>query len=179
MTSAADFVESLKRSVSTAGTFSTNFPDTTDDDLVGVFLDGMAEAQMDGFFKNPIINYDQNGNITPDISNAQAALVVIYAQCRMIRAELLNRVNKTHYKAGPVEADSEQSSTILTTILKEAEERKKLILQRAISAGASSAFVMADAYFIKAVGSYPGGEYGYFSSGDIDRAYDYNNPYGF
>lgn len=177
MTDAADFVESLKRSVATAGTFSTNFPDTTDDDLVGVFLDGLAEAQMDGFFINPIVTYDQNGILTPDITNPQAALVVIYAQCRMIRAELLNRVNKTHYKAGSVEATSEQSSNVLTMILKDAEERKKALLLRAQVSGASSAFVMADAYFIKAVGYYPGGEY-YAYGADADRAYDYHDPFG-
>lgn len=177
MTDAADFVDSLKRSVSTAGTFSANFPDTTDDDLVGVFLDGLAEAQMDGFFTKPSVSYTQGGLITPDITNAQAALVVVYAQCRMIRAELLNRVNKTSYKAGSVEAVSEQSSTILTTILKEGEDRKAAILKRAISAGASQAFTMADAYFIKAVGSYPGGEYYYYGA-DYDRAYDYHDPYG-
>lgn len=178
MTDAADFVDSLKRSVATAGTFAAEFPNTTDDDLIGVFLDGLAEAQLDGFFIRPdVTTYTVDGVLTPNITNAQAALIIIYAQCRMIRAELLNRINKTTYKAGPVEAIQEQSSTILTTILKEAEDRKLAIIKRSLVIGASAAFTMADAYFIKAVGSYPGGEF-YAYGQDVDRAYDYHSPYG-
>jgi hypothetical protein len=72
-----DNVESLKRVVATPGTFDTLFPDTTDQDLVGTLLDGIAQAQLDGLLAS--YTYDDTGTVTPDLSAPQSALVILYA----------------------------------------------------------------------------------------------------
>jgi hypothetical protein len=177
-TDLSDWTDSLRRMVATPGTFATVFPNTSDDDLVGSLMDGMAEAQMDGFFINPtLFSYDpDSGIVTPALTPPQISLIVLYAGSRIIRAELMARNTTFRAKAGPVEFETQQGSNVLTTILKDLEQRKIDILKLFRNFGAGMAFSMADAYFIKATGYYPGFDFSY--SDDIDRAYDYHDPYG-
>ncbi len=179
MSNLADSVEALKRYVAVPGTFADFFTETTDDDLVGSLLDGFAECQLDGFFVRPPVLATDDGAITPSLSRGQTALVVLYAATRIIQTQLLNLKNRTRYEAKGLVYEVEQSANVLTTLLKQLNDRKALIIQRQTLAGASAAFTMADGYFVKAVG-YPNYGGTPFQGQDVDRAYDYsNNPYGF
>lgn len=176
MTDLSDFTDSLRRMVATPGTFDTVFPNTTDEDLVGSLVDGLAEAQLDGFFIKPTMyDYDSDGIVTPDLTQAQLALIVIYAGSRIIQAEILARNTLFRAKAGPVEFETQQSANALTTILKDLEDRKKAILALFQNYGAGSAFTMADSYFIKATGYYPGMDFSFGE--DFNRSFP-DNPYG-
>lgn len=187
MTALGDWVESLKRYLATPGTFATQFPDTTDDDLAGALADGFAECQMDGYFirssatilggagQTYTLDVD-NQAVTPDLVPGQMALVVLYAATTAVRAQLLNLQNKQKYSARGADYETEQSSNVLTAMFKDLSNRKQTILQRAISTNAGIAFAMADSYFIKAVGVYPGLESVYYGQ-DVDRAYDYHDPF--
>lgn len=176
-----DWVESLKRYVAVPGDFDTYFPDTTDDDLVGSLLDGFGEAQLDGFFLagtgSPGWTATDAGIVTPDLTRGEMALIVLYASTRIVQTQLLNLKNRQRYEAKGALFETEQASNVLTTLLKQFNDRKTEIIQRLRTVLASSAFDMADSYFIKAVGPFPGTEM-YYYGGDIDRAYDYHNPFG-
>lgn len=166
-----DWVESLKRAVAPPGQFDTYFPDTTDDDLLGSMLDAYGECQLDGFFTSGWDLTDA-GIITPDIGRGQAALLVIFAGVRIIQTQLLNFKSEQKYEAAGAIFDVKTSSNVLTSILKQMNDRKKDLILRLRTNSASSAFSMADAYILKAVGS------PFTPAGYDDRAYDYNFPYG-
>jgi hypothetical protein len=176
MTDLADSVEALKRYVAVPGTFADTFTETTDEDLAGSLLDGFAECQLDGFFVRPPIVATDDGVITPDLARGQVALVVLYAATRIIHTQLLNLKSKIKYEAKGLIYETEQSSNVLTQILKDLQARKALIIQRQTLAGASAAFTMADGYFVKAVGVPYYGDA--FYGQDVDRAYDFHNPFG-
>lgn len=156
MTDLADLAEAFKREVAIPGTFLTAYPSVSDDDIAGALMDAFSEAQLDGFFGSLDLDVDA-GEVTPDLSNAGAALVVMYAGMRMVRQQI--RATKTRYKAGPVEL--EQSAGALTEELKFLERRKTQLLQNAIRAGrgVGSVFTL-DAYAVRAMGNnYYGGMY--------------------
>lgn len=174
MTDLADLVEPLKRYVAVPGTFATVFPTTTDDDLTGSLLDGFGECQLDGFMIRPVYSADTDtGLVSPDLSRGQMSLITLYAATTIIKTQLLNLKTITRYEAKGLVYDVEQSANVLTTILKELNDRKALIILRQTLAGASAAFTMADSYFLKAVGYFPGTE-DYYYGPELDRAYDYN-----
>lgn len=178
MSDLSNLVEGLKRLVATPGQFASFYTETTDDDLLGVIMDGLAEAQLDGWMN--AFSYDDNGIVLPDLSRGQGALILMYSAASFVRSQLLNVKNKVSYKAGSVAYETEQSSNILTSLLKQFEDRKEQLLKRALLAGASAAFMMADSYVIKAV-SPPPGYAGYYMDDAIGHAYDgasysYNGP---
>lgn len=146
MSELVDLVEAFKREAAIPGTFATAFPNTSDDDIELSLGDAFGEAQLDGFFGTSELDVE-NAEITPDLSVAGAALVVMYAGMRLVRQQL--RGMKTRYKAGPVEI--EQSATALTEELKQIERRKTQLLQNAIRAGRGSGTVfVADLYQARA-----------------------------
>lgn len=146
MSELADLVEAFKREAAVPGTFATAFPNTSDSDIEGSLGDAFAEAQLDGFFGTYELDSDE-GVITPDVSVAGAALIVLYSGMRLVRQQLRN--TKTRYKAGPVEV--EQSAGALTEELKQLERRKNQLLQNAIRAGRGTGTVfVADAYVARA-----------------------------
>lgn len=171
-----NLVDALKRRVAVPGDFENVFPDTTDDDVTGLLMDGFARAQLDGYFVAPGFAMDDNGVVTPDLSRAQGSLIVLYSGVQMVQTQMLNLKNRTHYKAGNVEYQTEQGSNVLTSILKQLRDELTVVQKLAASAGASAATMVADQYFLKAVGPYPGTE-GFYYGPEIDRAYDYHQPF--
>lgn len=166
-------VPSLKRFVAVPGGFDTFFPDTTDDDIAGALADGFARAQLDGFFTggshNPhSLNLDTL-QVSPPLALAEGALVVLYAGKRLVQTQLINIKTLTKYEAKGLVYETQQGASVLTELLKEYNSELKELVDISRRAGASRAFVMADAYFIRATGYYRG----YSGALEQDRAYDY------
>ena len=165
-------VASLKRFIAVPGGFAALFPNTTDVDLGGLLADGYARAQLDGFFIGSFSHeLDLSTNIvTPPLTLREGALVVLYAGKRLVQTQLLNLKTTTRYEAKGLVYDVQQAASVLTALLKEytAELDQLVLLSR--QSGASSAFIMADAYFIRATSHYAG----YSGALENDRAYDYN-----
>lgn len=137
MSALADLVEAFKREVAVPGAFGSTFPETTDDDLEEALKDAFSQARLDGFFGRMELNVD-TGEVTPDLSVAGAALVVIYAGLRMTRLQLRTLKTSTQYKAGPVEYTVQQSSTSLAEDLKQLERRRTELIGQAVRAGRGS-----------------------------------------
>lgn len=134
MTLLADLVEAFKREVAVPGTFSTEFPATSDEHLEEALKDAFANAKLDGFFGGQDLNL-ATGAVTPDLSLAGAALVVIYAGLRMTRQQLRTVKTVSRYKAGPTEYETQQSASSLTEDLKQLERRRQELIAQATRAG--------------------------------------------
>lgn len=150
-----DAVESLKRVVARPGTFTSFYPETTDDDLAATLADGLAEVQLDGMLKDVVYD-DGTGLVAPDLSRAQVALVVLYAGAILIKAELLNRKTQRRYEASGAVFDETQATNILRDILRGMEARKKAVSEAAAAADFEGAFFMADAYVWRSRDAVPG-----------------------
>lgn len=142
-------VDALKRSVAVPGTFDAIFTETTDTDLEDTLLDAFAEAQLWGFF--PTHDADDLGVVTPDLTRGEGALVVIFAMCRVLTAEIRNRKTHTRYEAGGAVFEQDQAGGLLIQLLKDYQLQKAELLKRG-NVSAASAFYMADQYFLRAVG---------------------------
>lgn len=153
MTDLADSVDGLKRIMARPGTFASLFPETTDDDLADTMVDGLAHAQLDGLL-NDYIYDDVAGEVGPDLTPAQIALVTMYAGATLLRAELLNRKTHRRYEASGAVFEEDQATNILRDLLKGLEGRINAIIAVASDVGAGAAFYMADAYFIRATTTY-------------------------
>lgn len=178
MSDLTTLANSLRRAVATPGTFARTYPNTTDADLIGALADGVAEAQLDGFFmgnRSKTLNIT-DGTVIPDLTPPEGALVVIYAAANFVQAQLLNFKNRQHYAARGTEYEVEQSASILTALLKQFNERKAALLAKAQAAGAGAAFLMADGYFLAATGSYAVTGDGWTGVGVGPG--DYYDPYG-
>lgn len=148
-TNVADFVDSLKAAVAIPGTFADEFPDTTDDDLAALLLDSFAETQLFGFFGT--WTADDLGVVTPDLTRAEGALVVIYATVRMLRTELRNRKTHVRYEASGTVFEQDQGASTLVALLKTYEDEKKAITALGRTNGAATAFYMADQYISRSM----------------------------
>lgn len=146
----ADLSDSLKRALAVPGEFDTFFPETSGADLSGMLADAVAECQLDGFLGNYGLNLI-NETVTPDLSTAQQALVILYARARVLQSRIANLKNRTRYKAGTTEAETEQSASVLVELLKETKERKREILENARYGSAGIGFSMVDMYVAKSV----------------------------
>jgi hypothetical protein len=131
VSSLLDLVESLKREIAVPGMFDAAFPDTTDDDLVMSLADGLAEAQLDGYFQTTTVDPDDNYEVTPDLSLAGGALIVIYAGSRILRAQLRALTSNQRYKAGNVEYETSRPANLLRDELLLLSTRKKELLTAA------------------------------------------------
>src|SRR5881409_674858 len=80
-TDLADYTESLRNVIARPGTFADLFPETTDDGLVLVLQDALAECHLE----QTLLDYeaDANGLVRPTISSGQVALVMLYAGLRL------------------------------------------------------------------------------------------------
>lgn len=158
MTDLSDLNDSLKRAVAAPGEFATVFGSATDDDVTGALMDGFAEAQLDGWFTpswGGLITLDVDANtVTPDITNAQGALIVIYAAYRLITARLFNLKTHVKYSASGADYETDQAASLLTTMLKQMADRKAQLYQKALYSGANAAFHMADGYYLAATQIY-------------------------
>lgn len=146
-------VEPLKRELAVPGEFATYFPNTTDDDLVGCLADSFSEAQLDGFFSASTIDLN-TFDVTPDLSGAGGALIVIYGGIRTLRSKIRNTKTTTRYEAGGAVYDVQQSALVLKQELESFENRKRQLLldsrmQRLALVG--STYVL-DGYLVRANG---------------------------
>jgi hypothetical protein len=122
----ADLVPSLKRAVAPPGQFAALFPESTDNDLADLLADAVAEAQLDGFLATNSLALD-TAEVTPDLKN------------------------RTRYKAGAAEAETEQSASVLVELLRQTNTRKKQILDDAKYGRAGMSFAMVDLYVSKSI----------------------------
>lgn len=150
MSALADLVEAFKREVAVPGAFASTFPSTSDEDLEAALADAFANARLDGFFSRMELDV-ATGTVTPDLSIAGAALVVIYAGLRMTRTQLRTLNTVVRYQAGPVEYETQQSAALLTEDLKQLERRRQELISQAVRAGrgTGSTFVI-DGYVSRA-----------------------------
>jgi len=153
MTDLADSVDSLKRIMARPGMFASLFPETTDTDLADTMVDGLANAQLDGLLTTYTYD-DVAGEVGPDLTPAQIALVTMYAGAILLRAELFNRKLHRRYEASGAVFEEDQATNVLRDLLKGLEGRIKAIVEVTSDAGAGAAFYMADAYVIRAIGGY-------------------------
>jgi hypothetical protein len=135
----------LQRAVAPPGEFKSLFPSANDESLAGTLADGLAEAQLDGFLSKVGLDADAYSTDV-DLTSAQQALVVLYARARIVTARLANLKNRTRYKAGPVEAETEQAASVLVQILKDTSDRKKALLDQARYGSGGTSFTMVDLY---------------------------------
>lgn len=150
MSDLATLVPSLERAVAVPGTFDTVFPDTLDTDLVGVLMDAFAEAQFDGWLPGSTVN--DVGTVTPDLTRAEGAMVVLYASIRMLMVEIRNRKTHTRYESSGSVFEQDQSASLLNQLLREMQARKVQLTQWARQGRSGDAFAMADLYLAKSFG---------------------------
>lgn len=129
MTSFVDLIASFQREVAIPGSFATAYPGMANSDIAAALADAFGAAQLDGFFATSVLD-PVAGTVTPDLSPAGQALVVLYAGMRMIRAELRTFTNR-RYKAGPTEYEVSRPTSVLTELLKDLTVRKDALLKAA------------------------------------------------
>lgn len=146
MSTLADLVEAFKREVAVPGTFSQDFPSTSDEDLEEALKDAYGMARLDGFFGTTEFDVG-TGTVTPDLSVAGASLIVLYAGLRMTRQQLRTLKTVQRFKAGPTEYETQQSAAALTEDLKQLERRRQELVDQAVRAGRGrGATFVLDAY---------------------------------
>lgn len=128
ITNAGDLIEPLKRAIAPPGGFDAVFPDADDDTLFAYITDAYGEARLDNFFANGTVDW-VNGAFSPVLSQAEAALVVIYASMNILMTQIRNTGSRSKYVAGPVEFETEYSSGVLQASLKAMLDRKKQLLK--------------------------------------------------
>jgi hypothetical protein len=143
-------VPSLKRAVAPPGEFDTFYGEASEDELAASLCDAIAEAQLDGFFATLVYDVDAL-TVEPDPTQPQQALIVLYAMTRIMSARIANLKSRTRYKAGPVEAETEQAASVLVELLRQANDRKKQLLEDAKYGRLASSFAMVDLYITKSV----------------------------
>lgn len=152
-TDLSTLVPALQREVAVPGTFATVFPDTQTSDLTGLLCDAFAQAQLDGFFANQVLDPDTN-LVTPGVSSGGCALVLLYAGESMIRSQIRVLKTKTAYGAGGgVTYDVEQSANALTQELKDIQARRANLLALVLRlARAGRAVYVTDGYLQRSAG---------------------------
>ncbi len=116
ITNAAELIEPLKRAIAGPGQFDAAYPDSDDDTLFAYITDAFGEARLDGFFSAGSVDW-VSGDFDPEITQAEAALLVIYASINILTTQIRNLGTKSTYKAGPVEYSTEYSAGVLKGIL--------------------------------------------------------------
>ena len=130
VTELSDLVEVYKREVAVPGTFSTIYPVTTATLIVASLCDAFAQAQLDGWFPTSVLDVSL-AEVTPALSVAAQALVVVYAGMRFVRAELRATKTSARYKAGSVEYETTQGASVLVAILKDLTDRRAALIDAA------------------------------------------------
>ena len=131
-------VDWLKREVAVPGTFSTVFPETSDDDLAAAMVDGLYRSKFDGWL--PDVQATSDIENPPFIANQALskeaiAVIVLYAAIKFVQNQITNMVTRQTYKAPGVESTTERAPTVLAERLKELIEEKKNLLH-AVQGGA-------------------------------------------
>lgn len=160
-------IEHLKRAVSVPGNFDEDFPNTTDDDLLGSLADGFAEAQLFGFLADHAVDLG-TFIVSPDMTVAERALVVLFSSSRILSNELANRSSRVHYEAGGAIFEQETGASILQERLKDVQNQKKWLVEKGEENNEySEGLWMGDQAFVRAVA-----DYGYGSLGVSWSEYD-------
>ena len=147
-TDLSELVESLKREVAVPGTFSTLFPETTDDDLTASLMDAFAQAQLDGFLTGNAMNDD--GVVAPGLSKGAQALVVIYAGIRFLTVMLINRTSHTRYEASGAVFEQDYAASVLSQALKDLRQKKVDLTEAAkLTARSMLGVTVVDGYLVK------------------------------
>lgn len=154
-TDLANYTVSVRDVIARPGTFADLFPETTDDNLIQVLKDALAECHLE----RTLLDYeaDDDGLVRPEMTSGQVAMVVLYGGVRLIRSELLNRVTNAKYVAGPVSAETTYATNVLRDIMKALQTQKDRVTAAAAVSGANAAFYMADSYVANATGCTPNG----------------------
>lgn len=123
----SDLVESVRRETSPPGT--DLFPESSDDEWLGQLQDSFWEAKLYGFFSNYT---ESDGIVIPitgeeDLGRDWQQLVVLFAGIRAVRMQLTNQNTTFRAKAGPVEFETQGSSTVMNTVLRQLQERITLL----------------------------------------------------
>lgn len=147
----SELTTSLRNLVARPGTFDDTFPETTDEDLVGVLLDGFAEAHLEGLLTT--VDADEDGLLDTDITRAQGALVVLLGGVRFLRSQLVNAVSHRRYEAGGAVFEEDTPVALLRDILKDLVAQKdRIVKDLGDSAGEDAgarAFFTADQYLMR------------------------------
>ena len=143
MTDFADLVEAFKREAAPLGQFGALFPSVTDVQIAAALMDAFAEAQLDGFFRGAILDVD-NETVTPDLSAAGAALVVIYAGIRNARHRIMEQSSSASatYKAGPVSYQKAAAAGVLKSSYEDLNARRLELIANARRAGGTPIFMI-------------------------------------
>jgi len=166
MTDLATLVPGLKREVAVPGTFDTVFPDSGDGDLTANLGDAFAEAQLDGFFGTMALD-PATFLVTPDLSAAGGALVIIYGGIRMTRTYLRELGSRSLYEAGPVKYETERAASVLKQQLQDMTERKNQLILLG-KRGSGKTYVW-DGYFARTATNWS--DYGSFYSYEVSGTY--------
>jgi hypothetical protein len=156
-----DLVEPLKQEVNPPG--SDLFPEATDDNYLGSLTNAFWEIRLYGMF----VGFEENaaarggplafaeGIITPvgiiddtyddpigyvtgvDLSREMQQLMVLWAGYKIVltRMSAMNTVFRA--KAGPVEYETQNAATVLTSVLDQIKDRLDLILTQIGTSNAS------------------------------------------
>lgn len=130
---ASELIDPLKRAVAPPGGYDTAFPDGDDDTLFAYVTDAFGEARLDGFFPESSVDW-VSGDFDPEITQAEAALLVIYASMNILTTQIQNLGTKNRYVAGPVEYETEYSAGVLQNRLNAMTDRKNQLI-KSISSG--------------------------------------------
>ena len=149
-TDLADAVPALKRAVAPPGRFAELFPTATAIELTAYLMDGLAEAQLDRFLLDRIV--DEDGVVTEALTAAQVALVVIYSSTRILASEIRDRRSHIQYVAGPASFEEDQAASVMVELLKQMDARKKELKLEEQRGGSADAFAMADLYLARVTG---------------------------
>ncbi len=145
----ADATDSVRFLVARPGTFGDFYPETTDDQVLGVLIDALGECHLEGLLMT--YESDSDGLLTPELSSGQVATVVLFAAVRFMRAELFNRNTSVVYKAGTADYETTQATNILRDILKALEAQKLRVIATGALSGGGAAFYMADQFLTRVV----------------------------
>lgn len=127
MTELVDLVGSLQREVALPGEFASEFPLANDDVLAAQLGDSFAALQLEGFFHSHSLDLD-DWVISPDLTLAGRALVVLNAAIGMLQLKILYTSGKTRYVAGPVSAEESANTYAQTEMMKQLERRRDALL---------------------------------------------------
>jgi hypothetical protein len=141
-----DLIEDLLTEVNPPG--SNLFPDATDDDWLSNLRNAFWETTLDGL----ISGYDEADGVvtqadggTEDLSRDLQQIIIYYAGIRILKNRLSNLNTMFRSKAGPVEFETQNSATLLKSLLDEAVRRRDFWLAK-ISDLSNTTTVYIDAY---------------------------------
>lgn len=143
MTDFGDLVEAFKREAAPLGQFKALFPTVDDDMITDALMDGFAEAQLDGFFRNATLDVEAQ-TVTPDLSAAGAALVVIYTGMRNARHKIMDQAARSGvtYKAGPVSFQSSAAAGVLKSSYEDLNARRLELIANARRGTGTQVFML-------------------------------------